>query len=53
MKMKVLLALAIVSIGAYSCVSPKKLQESESKYGQLNSAYAELQSKYRDAQDAV
>ena len=53
MKMKVLLALAIVSIGAYSCVSPKKLQEAESKYGQLNSAYAELQSKYRDAQDAV
>lgn len=51
--MKVLLALAIVSIGAYSCVSPKKLQEAESKYGQLNSAYAELQSKYRDAQDAV
>ncbi|MEY3207994.1 MAG: hypothetical protein RL064_25 [Bacteroidota bacterium] len=53
MKMKVLLALAIVCIGAYSCVSPKKLQEAESKYGQLNSAYAELQSKYRDAQDAV
>ncbi len=53
MKMKVLLALAMVSIGAYSCVSPKKLQEAESKYGQLNSAYAELQSKYRDAQDAV
>lgn len=53
MKMKVLLALAIVSMGAYSCVSPKKLQEAEAKYGQLNGAYAELQSKYRDAQDAV
>jgi chemotaxis protein MotB len=53
MKMKFLLALALVSIGAFSCVSPKKLQEAESKYGQLNSAYAELQSKYRDAQDAV
>ena len=53
MKMKVLLALAIISMGAYSCVSPKKLQEAESKYGQLNGAYAELQSKYREAQDAV
>ena len=53
MKMKFFLALALVSIGAFSCVSPKKLQEAESKYGQLNSAYAELQSKYRDAQDAV
>ena len=53
MKSKIFLALAVLSIGAYSCVSPKKLQEAESKYGQLNSAYAELQSKYRDAQDAV
>ena len=51
MKSKIFLALAIVSIGAYSCVSPKKLQEAESKYSQLNGAYAELQGKYRDAQD--
>jgi len=53
MKMKVLVAFAIVAVGAYSCVSPKKLQEAEQKYGTLNSAYADLQSKYRDAQDAV
>ena len=51
MKSKFFLALAIVTIGAYSCVSPKKLQEAESKYSQLNGAYAELQGKYRDAQD--
>jgi chemotaxis protein MotB len=53
MKSKFFLALAILSIGAYSCVSPKKLQEAEAKYGQLNGAYADLQGKYRDAQDAI
>ena len=53
MKSKILLALAIFSMGAYSCVSPKKLEEAEAKYGQLNGAYADLQGKYRDAQDAM
>ena len=53
MKSKIFLALAVFSIGAYSCVSPKKLQEAEAKYGQLNGAYADLQGKYRDAQDAI
>ena len=53
MKSKIFLALAIISIGAYSCVSPKKLQDAEAKYGQLNGAYADLQGKYRDAQDAI
>ena len=53
MKSKIFLVLAIVSIGAYSCVSPKKLQEAEAKYSQLNGAYADLQSKLRDAQDAL
>ena len=53
MKSKIFLALAVLSIGAYSCVSPKKLQEAEAKYGQLNGAYADLQGKYRDAQDAI
>jgi chemotaxis protein MotB len=53
MKSKIFLALAILSIGAYSCVSPKKLQEAENKYGQLNGAFADLQGKYRDAQDAI
>jgi hypothetical protein len=43
MKSKIFLALAIISLGAYSCVSPKKLQEAEAKYGQLNGAYADLQ----------
>jgi hypothetical protein len=46
MKTKIFLALAVVSLGAYSCVSPKKLQEAENKYTQLNGAYAELQGKY-------
>ena len=53
MKSKIFLALAVLSIGAYSCVSPKKLQEAEAKYGQLNGSYADLQGKYRDAQDAI
>jgi chemotaxis protein MotB len=53
MKSKIFLALAILSMGAYSCVSPKKLQDAEAKYGQLNGAYADLQGKYRDAQDAI
>jgi chemotaxis protein MotB len=53
MKSKIFLALALISLGAFSCVSPKKLQEAEAKYGQLNGAYADLQSKYRDAQDAT
>ena len=53
MKSRIFLALALISLGAFSCVSPKKLQEAEAKYGQLNGAYADLQSKYRDAQDAT
>jgi chemotaxis protein MotB len=53
MKSKIFLALAIVSIGAYSCVSPKKLQESEAKVAQLNGAYAELQGKLRNAEDEL
>jgi chemotaxis protein MotB len=53
MKSKIFLALALISLGAFSCVSPKKLQEAETKYGELNGAYADLQSKYRDAQDAT
>ncbi len=53
MKSKIFLALALISLGAFSCVSPKKLQEAETKYGQLNGAYAELQSKYREAQDVA
>ena len=53
MKSKIFLALAMLSIVAYSCVSPKKLQESESKVAQLNGAYAELQSKLRETEDAL
>jgi chemotaxis protein MotB len=53
MKSRIFLALAVVSIGAYSCVSPKKLQEKDDKLAQLNGAYTELQGKLRDAQDAL
>jgi chemotaxis protein MotB len=53
MKSRIFLALAIVIIGAYSCVSPKKLQEKDDKLAQLNGAYAELQGKLRDAEDAL
>jgi chemotaxis protein MotB len=53
MKSKFFLALAIVAMGAYSCVSPKKLQEKEDKIAQLTGAYAELQSKLREAEDAL
>ena len=53
MKSRIFLALAIVSIGAYSCVSPKKLQEKEEKLAQLNGAYTELQGKLRSAEDAL
>ena len=53
MKSKIFLALAIVCLGAYSCVSPKKLQEKEDKIAQLTGAYAELQGKLRDAEDAL
>jgi chemotaxis protein MotB len=53
MKSKLFLTLAILSIGAYSCVSPKKLQESEAKVAQLNGAYAELQGKLRSAEDEL
>jgi chemotaxis protein MotB len=53
MKTRIFLALAIVSLGAYSCVSPKKLEEAEAKYTQLNGAYADVQSKLREQQDAA
>jgi chemotaxis protein MotB len=53
MKSKFFLALAIVAMGAYSCVSPKKLQEKEDKIAQLTGAYAELQSKLREAEEAL
>ena len=53
MKSRIFLALAIVSIGAYSCVSPKKLQEKEEKLSELNGAYTELQGKLRSAEDAL
>ncbi len=34
----------------FSCVSPKKLEQAEAKYSQLNGAYLDLQNKLRDCQ---
>ncbi|OIR07590.1 outer membrane porin F precursor [mine drainage metagenome] len=35
---------------AVSCVSPKKFQQAEAKYAQLNGAYLDVQNKYRELQ---
>jgi chemotaxis protein MotB len=43
----ILFLLASFSILAFSCVSPKKLRQSEFKYSQLDSAYLDLQNKNR------
>jgi chemotaxis protein MotB len=43
----ILLLLASFSVLAFSCVSPKKLRQSEIKYSQLDSAYLDLQNKNR------
>ncbi len=45
-----LLLLAMASAFVFSCVSPKKLQQSEEKYTQLNGAYLDVQNKYRELQ---
>ena len=45
-----LLLMALFSVLAFSCVSPKKLQQSEEKYTQLNGAYLDVQNKYRELQ---
>ncbi|CAN5837303.1 OmpA family protein [soil metagenome] len=43
----------LVSVVLFSCVSPKKLRESEAKYTQLNGAYAEAQGKLRDCESSL
>ncbi len=48
MKLQKILLAGIVASLLFSCVSPKKLREAESKYTQLNGAYLELQGKLRD-----
>lgn len=45
-----LLLLAMFCTTAFSCVSPKKLQQAETKYDQLNGAYLDVQNKYREIQ---
>lgn len=50
MQMKNGIMFGLLSVGLFSCVSPKKLRESEAKYAQLNGAYAEMQGKLRDCE---
>lgn len=42
--------IGLFSVLLFSCVSPKKLRESEAKYTQLTGAYAEEQSKLRECE---
>jgi chemotaxis protein MotB len=45
-----LLLMTLLTVLAFSCVSPKKLQQAEEKYTQLNGAYLDVQGKYRELQ---
>lgn len=53
MQMKNGIMYGLVSVVLFSCVSPKKLRESEAKYTQLNGAYAEAQGKLRDCESSL
>lgn len=44
----IFLLLALMAVTTFSCVSPKKLKQSEAKYTQLNGAYLEQQNKNRE-----
>jgi len=44
------LLLALLAVTTFSCVSPKKLKQSEAKYTQLNGAYLEQQNKNRECE---
>ena len=48
--MKKVIICAVLSVALFSCVSPKRLRESEAKYAQLNGAYADVQGKLRDCE---
>ena len=53
MKVKIYLTALLSSAVLFSCVSPKKLRESQAKYDQLSGTYLDLQSKYRALQDEL
>ena len=48
MKGKILFLCITFSSFVFSCVSPKKLEQAEAKYTQLNGAYLELKNKDRE-----
>ncbi|MGN6616985.1 MAG: OmpA/MotB family protein [Ilyomonas sp.] len=51
MKQKpILFSALLITVVLFSCVSPKKLQQAEAKYTQLNGAYLELQGKLRECE---
>ena len=53
MKTKSYLFAAMASVLLFSCVSPKKLRQSEAKYAELSATYLDLQAKYRALQDEL
>lgn len=53
MKSRIFLLIAMGSMAAFSCVSPKKLEEEKAKYTQLSGNYLDMQAKYRELQDEL
>ncbi|GAC1399642.1 MAG: OmpA family protein [Sediminibacterium sp.] len=53
MKVKFYLAAVASSMLLFSCVSSKKMKQSEAKYSELSGTYLDLQGKYRDLQDEL
>jgi chemotaxis protein MotB len=55
--MKSLLSLSLFTMASmvllYSCVSPKKLEQAEARYTQLNGAYLEQQAKLRACEESA
>lgn len=53
MKAKIYVATLMSAVVLFSCVSPKKLRQSEAQYHELSGTYLDLQSKYRALQDEL
>ncbi len=53
MKLKIYVFAVLSSVALFSCVSQKKLSQSEAKYGELSGNYLDMQSKYRALQDEL
>ncbi len=53
MKAKIYVATLMSAVVLFSCVSPKKLRQSQAQYSELSGTYLDLQSKYRALQDEL